>query len=139
MLRRFIKRLIILPRWIIIIIDLFIISFSVAAGYALRFNFSYTDILLHNPLLGLTVCVFTALVSIVMTKSYAGIIRYTSLEDGIRLLYTSVIGFTLTGVLNLIYHYNAKTNLIPYPVLFISFFASFLFLFYYRLIVQSFF
>lgn len=139
MLRRFIKRLIILPRWIIIIIDLFIISFSVAAGYALRFNFSYSDIQLHNPLLGLTVCVFTAFVSIVMTKSYAGIIRYTSLEDGIRLLYTSVIGFTLTGVLNLIYHYNAKTNLIPYSVLFISFFASFLFLFYYRLIVKSFF
>ena len=137
MLRRFIKRLTILPRWIIIVIDLMIIAFSVMAGYALRFNFNYSDSLAHHPMLGVSICSFCALVSIVITKSYAGIIRYTSLEDGIRLLYTSVIGFTLTGVVNLIYHYNVKENLIPYSVLFISFFASFLFLFYYRLIVKS--
>lgn len=118
-------------------IDLMIIAFSVMAGYALRFNFSYAEALLHNPLLGIGICCSTALVANLITKSYAGIIRYTGLEDGIRLLYTSVISFTLTAIINLIYYYNAKDNLIPYSVLVIALFVSFLFLFYYRLIVKS--
>jgi FlaA1/EpsC-like NDP-sugar epimerase len=74
---------------------------------------------------------------LLLTKSYAGIVRYTGLEDGIRILYTSVLSFSITAVLNLVYHYNYERNLVPYSVLFISFLASFLFLFYYRLIVKS--
>jgi FlaA1/EpsC-like NDP-sugar epimerase len=134
---RFINKLTILPRWIIIVIDLMIIAFAVLAGYALRFNFRYAEVLEHGPVAGVSICLFTALIANLLTKSYAGIIRYTGLEDGIRLLYTSVIGFTLTGVINLIYYYNVRDNLIPYSVLFIAFFVSFLFLFYYRLIVKS--
>ena len=137
MFSRIITKLTILPRWIIIFIDLAIIAVSVIAGYALRFNFQYNEIMEYAPWLGISVCILCALVSILITKSYAGIIRYTGLEDGIRLMYTSVISFVLTGALNLIYHYNVKSNLIPYSVLFIAFFASFLFLFYYRLIVKS--
>jgi FlaA1/EpsC-like NDP-sugar epimerase len=107
------------------------------AGYFLRFNFNWTEILTYKPTSGILICVGSALVSLLITKSYAGIIRYTGLEDGIRIMYTSVLSFTITGILNLIYHYNFERNLIPYSVLFISFFASFLFLFYYRLIVKS--
>jgi FlaA1/EpsC-like NDP-sugar epimerase len=107
------------------------------AGYFLRFNFNWTEILTHQPSIGVSVCVASAFVSLLITKSYAGIIRYTGLEDGIRILYTSVLSFTFTGILNLIYHYNFDKNLVPYSVLFIAFFASFLFLFYYRLFVKS--
>lgn len=107
------------------------------AGYFLRFNFNWTEIVTYGPTLGVSVCIVSAFVSLLITKSYAGIIRYTGLEDGIRILYTSVLSFTITGVLNLIYHYNFERNLVPYSVLFIAFLASFLFLFYYRLFVKS--
>lgn len=137
MLTRLIGRLTILPRWIIIVIDLIIIGFSVLAGFLLRFNFNFSELNDHTPIQGVVVCMASALVSLLITKSYAGIIRYTGLEDGIRILYTIVLSFTLSGIANLVYHYNFDKNIIPYSVLFISLFTSFLFLFYYRLFVKS--
>ena len=137
MLTRFISRLTILPRWIIIVIDLVIIGLSIYAGYLLRFNFNFTEIEQFNPILGVSIGVVAALTSLLITKSYAGIVRYTGLEDGLRILNTSVLSFGISALFNLIYHYNYERNLIPYSVLFISFLASFLFLFYYRLIVKS--
>jgi FlaA1/EpsC-like NDP-sugar epimerase len=134
---RLFSRLTILPRWVIIIIDLAIIGISVWAGYMLRFNFNSAEIAQHKPLLGIGVCMGSALVSLLITKSYAGIVRYTGLEDGIRILYTTILSFTISGIINLVYHYNVDKNIVPYSVLFISLFASFLFLFYYRLIVKS--
>jgi FlaA1/EpsC-like NDP-sugar epimerase len=136
-LTKLISRLTILPRWVIIIIDLLIIGVSVWAGYLLRFNFSNEEIAQHKPLLGIGMCMGAALVSLLITKSYAGIVRYTGLEDGIRILYTTALSFTISGFVNLVYHYNFEKNIVPYSVLFISLFASFLFLFYYRLIVKS--
>jgi FlaA1/EpsC-like NDP-sugar epimerase len=88
-------------------------------------------------MLGVSIGILSGLISLLITKSYAGIVRYTGLEDGIRILYTSVLSFSLIGVLNLVYFYNVEKNFVPYSVIFISFFASFLFLFYYRLIVKS--
>ncbi len=75
--------------------------------------------------------------SSLLTKSYAGIVRYTGVEDGIRILYTGVLTLGLACTANLVYYYNVRLNLVPYSVVVIAFFTSFLFLFYYRLIVKS--
>ena len=137
MLARLINRLTILPRWIIIILDLFIIGISIYAGYLLRFNFDFIEIEALNPWLGVLLGISAAFVSLLITKSYAGIVRYTGLEDGVRILYTSVLSYSIAGIVNLIYYYNFEKNIIPYSVLTIAFLASFLLLFYYRLIVKS--
>jgi FlaA1/EpsC-like NDP-sugar epimerase len=137
MFTRLINRLTILPRWIIIVIDLIIIGLSIYAGYLIRFNFNPSEITAFEPSLGIVVGILSALASLLITKSYKGIVRYTGLEDGIRILYTSVLSFSIATLVNLIYHYNFDKNVVPYSVLFIAFFASFLFLFYYRLIVKS--
>ena len=137
MFARLIGRLTILPRWVIIVLDLIIVGVSIYSGYLLRFNFSLKEIAAFSPLLGVLVGMTSALISLLITKSYAGIVRYTGLEDGIRILYTSLLSFSITAIVNLIYHYNYERNLVPYSVLFISVMASFLFLFYYRLIVKS--
>lgn len=137
MLARLVNRLTILPRWIIIVIDLLIIGLCVYSGYLLRFNFNIDEIAIFNPESGIALGMISALIALLITKSYAGIVRYTGLEDGIRILYTSVLSFTFCTIFNLIYHYNFEENIVPYSVLFIAFLASFLFLFYYRLIVKS--
>ena len=77
------------------------------------------------------------LASSLLTKSYAGIVRYTGVEDGVRILYTGVLTLGLACTANLVYYYNLRLNLVPYSVMVIAFFTSFLFLFYYRLIVKS--
>ena len=76
------------------------------------------------------------LLSILLTNSYKGIIRYTGVEDGSRIFYMVVLNMALVSVTNLILFYNIQQNLIPYSVILITFLSSFLFLFNYRLLVK---
>src|SRR5690349_13669901 len=126
----------ILPRWVIIAIDLSFIALAALIGYLLRFNFSIGDIIKNDFFTGIILQVACGLVSILISNSYKGIIRYTGLQDGVRIFYMLMLNLTLVAGSNLIYFYNIRINLIPYSVIFISFLASFLFLFNYRLLVK---
>lgn len=120
-------------------IDMLIIAVSTIFGYLLRFNFNLSDISDFNLGVSVIVCVICGLIATTVTKSYAGIVRYTGMEDGIRILYTAFLSLVLGAGCNLVFYYNEEKNLIPYSVLLIVFLASFVFLFYYRLLVKSFF
>lgn len=133
---KWIYNLRILPRWLIICIDLLFISLSVFFAYLLRFNFSVFALAQHDFFVGLFTQVTIGFIAILITSSYKGIIRYTGLQDGVRIFYMLVLNLILTCGFNLVYFYNVKVNLIPYSVVFISFLASFLFLFNYRLLVK---
>lgn len=138
--KTFIIRLIynmkILPRWIIIFIDLGILFLSNVIGYLLRFNFDVKEILENQFFVCLGVQVVTGLIAILVTDSYRGIVRYTGIQDGVRIFYMVILNLAMMSGINLIYFYNVSANLIPYSVLLISFLASFLFLFNYRLLVK---
>lgn len=71
----------------IILIDLSFIAFSAFLGYCLRFNFDVQDIIGIRFLNGITLYTISGLVSIVLTSSYKGIIRYTGVQDGVRIFY----------------------------------------------------
>ncbi len=90
-----------------------------------------------EPQAGIILTGLVALFSTLVTKSYAGIVRYTGIEDGIRIIRTEILTVSLLLVFNLIYFYNEERNLLPYSVIFISFFISSLLLYQYRLIVKS--
>lgn len=126
----------ILPRWIIILIDLLFIGLSGAIGYLLRFNFSMTDLIHYDFYVGILTQLICGIVAILITNSYKGIIRYTGIQDGARIFYMLILNLVLVCGANLLYYYNFQVNLIPYSVIFISFLASFLFLFNYRLLVK---
>ncbi len=127
----------ILPRWIIILIDLLLICFSTILGYLLRFNFEVSELINRRFELGILINCLSVLLAIGLTKSHAGIVRYTGLKDGVRLLYTLLLSLVFVTVSNLLFYYNAQRNLIPYSVILISFLASFLFLIQYRLLIKN--
>ena len=133
---KFIRSLKILPRWIILLIDLTILLSSVAIAYLLRFNFDLEDIYAADFLYGLILYSVTGLFSIFLTRSYSGIIRYTGLQDGLRILYSTSLGFGLTMVLNFINQFWVGKSLIPLSVLIIAYLNSMIFLFTYRLFVK---
>ncbi len=137
MLTDLVNKLRILPRWVIIILDSTILCVSTFIGFSLRFNFDFAEANQFNIIEGIAIFMVMGIFASLVTRSYAGVVRYTGVADGIRIMYASVL--TLGGVclLNLVYYYNHSKNLIPYSVAFISFFVSFLLLFYYRLIVKS--
>jgi len=121
------------------LIDLFFISLSTLFAYLLRFNFSVSDLVLNNVNQGVLLYSVCGFLSILITGSYRGIIRYTGIQDSARIFFMVVLNIVLIAFLNLLYFYNTQHNLIPYSVILIAFLSSFLFLFNYRLLVKYFF
>lgn len=126
----------ILPRWVIILIDLIFIAFSTVLGYLLRFNFLFEDIAKNNFLSGIILSVACGLISIIVSGSHQGIVRYTGIQDGVRIFFTVILNSLLVCGVNLVYFSNTGDNIIPYSVVLISYLASFLFLFNYRLLIK---
>lgn len=131
-----IKRLTILPRWVIVIIDLVVIVLSTVLGFLLRFNFEWNEAFKFYPGYAIILTAASGLFAIIVTKSYAGIVRYTGVDDGMRIMYAALLSLAVGTMVNLIFFYNQGRNLVPFSVLLITFLASFLFLFYYRLLVK---
>jgi len=121
---------------VIIIIDLILIAFSATLGYLLRFNFSIDDLNSFHFEVGVLLYTSCGFVSILITNSYKGIVRYTGVQDSARIFLMNILNVTLVCGLNLLYYFTGKGNVIPYSILFISFLSSFLLLFNYRLLVK---
>jgi FlaA1/EpsC-like NDP-sugar epimerase len=137
LIQQLFNRLTVLPRGVVILIDQVLIIFSVGLAFLLRFNFNIAEIREFNPGLGVVLCVASALFSTLITKSYAGIVRYTGIQDGLRIVGTELLSLAMVVVFNLVYYYNFGRNVIPYSVVFISFFISSLLLYQYRLFVKN--
>lgn len=133
---RVLHNLKILPRWVIVVMDLTIIAFSAFLAYLLRFNFSVSDLLKYEFERGIIFYTVSGGVAILISGSYRGIIRYTGIQDGVRIFYMLVINLFLVTTANLIFNYNTQHNFLPYSVILIAFLSSFLFLFNYRLLVK---
>lgn len=132
----FFNSLRILPRWIIILLDLAIIANASFLAYLLRFNFQLSDLEKLSFQIGIATYLMCALLASFFTKSYAGMIRYTGLQDGVRLMYSIMLTSLMIVAVNLGYFYHVGYNLIPFSVILITLFTSFLFLFAYRLGVK---
>ncbi len=136
MFTRLVRNLKVLPRWVIIVLDLSIIAFSAFLAFLLRFNFQYQDLETNNVTWGVLIYTGCGLAAILISGSYRGIIRYTGIQDGVRIFFMLLANLTLVALTNLIYYYNKSVNLIPYSVVLIAFLSSFLLLFNYRLLVK---
>jgi FlaA1/EpsC-like NDP-sugar epimerase len=71
-----------------------------------------------------------------VTGSYRGIIRYTGLQDGVRIFFMLLLNVALVVAINVTTYLTGGNFIIPFSVVFISLLSSFLFLFNYRLLVK---
>ncbi|WNB18518.1 polysaccharide biosynthesis protein [Marivirga arenosa] len=126
-----------LPRWIILLIDLLLLMSAIVIAYLLRFNFNLADVLAFKFTEGLVLFLICHLISIFLTQSYAGIIRYTSIEDGLRISYTTFIGTILIAIISYLNYWYRGSVIIPASVLIISFILSVSILFSYRVLVKN--
>jgi len=133
---RFIQSLRILPRWIIIVIDLFIFFISSILAYVLRFNFDISAVLESNMIKGSLLFTVCGGLALFVTRSYTGIIRYTSLQDGLRIIYTTTLASIFVFIGNLLFWNEFNYNLLPLSVIVIGYFNAVIFLFYYRFAVK---
>lgn len=126
----------ILPRWIIICIDSMIILGSVSLAYLLRFNLNIELIDTEKFISGVALFYMCNIGAILINKTYSGIIRYTSLEDGTRILITSTSATAIVVLINYMNYFTTGIAFIPASVVIIAYLNTTFFLFSYRLAVK---
>src|SRR5690606_25215837 len=70
--------------------------------------------------------------------TYAGIVRYTGIQDAIRILRVTTLATVLLFLINAVYAYNQlDRNLIPFSIIVIHFLGSSLLLIAYRTMIKQ--
>jgi len=127
-----------IPRWIIFTIDLLLVMLSYAVAYLIRFDFNIPSNEWPLGVRFLGVFILTRTTFFILFKSFSGIIRYTSIEDTIRIFGSLVTGSLVMLGLNTGYHYllEGELFLLPNSILFIEFLLSLVGLVIFRLSVK---
>ncbi|MCK9219641.1 MAG: nucleoside-diphosphate sugar epimerase/dehydratase [Bacteroidales bacterium] len=125
------------PRWLIFVIDVVIAISSVILAYLLRFNFSIPASELKPLPQILFYMVLVRSISFVIARSYAGIIRYTSTGDVLRVFATVLSGSLVFVLTNLITFFIIDHFFfIPFSIIIIDFLATSFGMLTFRLIVK---
>ncbi|WP_439506863.1 polysaccharide biosynthesis protein [Sediminibacterium sp.] len=136
---RKIKNLSIIPRWVIFILDMIVSSFCFLLAYLIKSDFDFNifrqTLIAQNLLilLAFNISLFS------LFKVYAGIIRFTGLQDTLRIFL--VVFFANVGyyLLSLFLLELSNLRLIPASVLIINTLLSFVALSSYRVVIKYFF
>lgn len=125
------------PRWLIFLIDLFIVSCSVMLAYLLRFNFSIPGSEL-KPLPMIFGCILIIRAgSFIIARSYAGIIRYTSTSDALNVVITVFSGSAVFAMINLVtYFFINKFFFFPFSIIIIDFLITCMAMITFRMVVK---
>ena len=130
------NRMNIVPRWIIFFLDIFFCTVSLISAHAISNNFELSH--LNYNLLNKILFTFLIINCIVFTilKTYSGIVRYTSGQDSVRILFSVLIS-------NVAFYIISKSALLAdvalsriEQVIIINVLFSFVLLISYRLLVK---
>ena len=110
-------RIRILPRWIIFLLDLFYVQICIFFSFILRFNFNLEEVAQYELSLILGISLILNGLLFYLLKSYAGIIRYTNIEDTFRLLIVNSIAAVFYFSINYLVNRSSEgINLFPTSV-----------------------
>lgn len=112
------------PRWIILLLDLTIVEFSLILAFFLRFNFQLPIPEKYNLAICMVVIIFLRGSMFIVFKSYAHVIRHTSTMDIIRLLLTVAAGSCLLLAYSLIARSFLIVPVLPLSVIIIEAFLT---------------
>ncbi len=125
------------PRWLILLIDLAIAAFSVILAYLLRFNFAIppNELKPFPEILGYILLVRA--VSFVISRTYAGIIRYTTTADTLRVVITVFSGSLFFGLTNIVtFFFIGRFFFIPFSIIIIDFLITSFGMMAFRILVK---
>jgi FlaA1/EpsC-like NDP-sugar epimerase len=134
------KKINIVPRWIIFLIDIFLCNLSLVIAYLIGHNLN--PILISLRELGSNLVVLSVLNTLIFFnfKTYAGIVRYTGVQDALCISLSLLASFVILGLLSVVTIVNGNTFIsLPLVTLLIYSLLSFLSLISYRVVVKYFF
>ncbi len=110
------------PRWSILVIDTVICAASLTLAVLLRFNFAdIPEVDKQNLPIDYAVVLVIRFITFFVSKTYKGVVRYTSSKDATRIFTVVLIGSVLVFVVNLaFYFFGTKTYFIPNSIIIID-------------------
>lgn len=130
------------PRWVILLTDVFLCAFALALAYAIRFDFAEPNsqkLLIEWKVLKPSIFFyfFVRILSFVFTKTYSGIIRFTSTQDAKRLFLVLLSGSILFSIFSIVrYYFLDGVFFLPWSILLLEFLLSFFLLISMRVSVK---
>lgn len=128
-----------IPRWMVLFFDVALVFFSVLISYyfllKLNVKLNYQNLLPVKILIVLAVNV----VFMFIFRTYAGIIRHSTFFDFFKILLSSGSSLIALIVLNYFFYLVRGKPLFLYPNIFLFFFVSVSFLFFFRMATKRFF
>ncbi len=127
------------PQWAILLFDLMISATALFLAYFLRFNFSIPESYLATLWYVFPIVLTIRLISFLIFKTHAGIIRYTSTRDTGRIFITISLGSVILLIINFLHKtFSSKEIfLIPTSVIFIDLALNVFFLTGIRIVVKA--
>jgi FlaA1/EpsC-like NDP-sugar epimerase len=129
-----------LPRWLVFLIDISTVFFSFLIAYMLRYNFEVTALEISKAFKQAYLVLLVYSVFILVLKSYAGMIRHTTIRDTYNIILTNFISLVVLFLITLMARKYQWSNIfnIPLSILLIHSGAVTILLFLFRLFVKIF-
>jgi len=123
----------ILPRWLVFLLDLFLVCFGIFVSRLLKLNFNWDTVGVGLKFM-MGVALIVNAVLFYAFKSYAGIVRYTNIEDATRLVMVNAIASFFYLVVNIFL--LGSQNYFTLQIVAINFFITSFIIISYRLLVR---
>ena len=125
------------PRWIIFLIDTFLVMVSLWLAYMLRFEFKLPTVEVGPLIFAFPIYMIIRILSFMIGRTYAGIIRYTGTEDSVRILKVIIGGSLLMTLFNPIkYFFWDSAYFLPFSIIIIDAILSAILMIVFRLAVK---
>ncbi len=128
-----------LPRWVILLLDIVILGFSVYLSYYTLVKLGVKQFVFLSGYQKYVIFLSVNVFFMFLFKTYAGIIRHSTFIDLFKLLLASFCTVLTLGLINLVVYWSQKLKLFHTPILILYFAVSFMILFLFRLFVKEFF
>lgn len=131
------KKINIVPRWIIFLIDIAVCNCCMIFAYLIGHNLNFELISFQELYANLLVLSVINTLVFLNFKSYAGIVRYTGVQDALRVSLSLLVTVVMLALLSVVTLVNGTTFIsMPVATLIIYSLFSFLGLISYRVIVK---
>jgi len=124
--------------WIILVFDLFVVYFSFYLANLMRYDFTFNSINLVSIVVQSFLVLFVYLIFFLITKSFRSIIRYSGINDSLRIIKATGLATLVLMFLKLIAIWrNDIFSWIPsFSIILIHFFLCLIFLDWSRFIIR---
>ena len=126
-----------LPRWIIFVIDVLIVSIACIITYIIVSSLNVKSYHVISLFSQNAIIILVNALFFLFFRTYSGIIRHSTFIDGVKLLVTTSVSYFALMIVNYSFKYFFSIKVFLSTGLFLTYVISFLLLFLFRILVKN--